>query len=155
MVGCVSAAVQSLWPKVRKAGEKASKSLFVIKISLRTTCLHLASVGRIRRWIARIPRFGALAIEDVIADRCRFCPADTPWNLNAAAVKIQCAAGRVVRWIGQQYGRSLLRPGPACRVARLVAFAVTPPGKLARRSFSSLVNDIAGCVREIRARHTI
>lgn len=119
------------------------------------TCLLLASVGIFRRGSARIRKFGGLAIEDVIANRCRFCPTDAPRNVDAAAVKIQRSICRVIGWVTQQHACKVSCPGPARRVARLVAFAVAPPGELARRLFSTLKNDIAGRIREIRACHTI
>ncbi len=155
MVGRVFPAVQSLWSKVRLTGEKRCKSLFIIKLSFRATCLLLASVGCFRCWNARIRASGDSAVEDVITDRCRFCPADSPRRLDAGAVKIQRAVSRVVGRIRQQGRRNVLRPGPACLVARRVALAITPPGELARGLFSALVNDITRRIREVGVCHAI
>jgi hypothetical protein len=91
----------------------------------------------------------------MIADPSGSSTPSRPGNADAGAVIEQRSAGRVWWWIDQQFRCNNACLYPAVSIARPVTFSVTPPRKLTRRPFASLVDDATGCCGKMLALCTI
>lgn len=91
----------------------------------------------------------------MIADSSGSSTPSRPGNADAGAVIEQRSAGRVWRWIDQQFCCNNACLYPAVSIVRPVAFSVTPPGELTRWPFAPLVDDATGGRGEIPAMYAI
>ncbi len=78
----------------------------------------------------------SLTIEDVVPDPGSSSTLSLPRYFDAGAVVEQCATGRIRRWIDQQIRRNGARHYPPVSITWLVALAIAPPRKLAKRIYS-------------------
>ena len=92
-----------------------------------------------------------LAIENMIPDPGGSDTLSFPGFFDASTVVEQRTTGWIRRWINEQFSGDCTCRYPPVSIPRPVAFAITPPRKLARWLFAALIDDGAGRARKMAA----